>query len=66
VDSKLWLVRILPESSYFPTSSDQQKVAGSHFQPFSSNLSVPTFQFQLITSGFFTSALFTQTAFCSA
>jgi hypothetical protein len=29
---------ILPETSCFPTSSDQQKLAGSHFQLFSSSL----------------------------
>jgi hypothetical protein len=39
----------LPENSRFPTSSDQQKVAASNL---TSGLSLPAFQFQLITSGF--------------
>jgi hypothetical protein len=52
VDWKLWLGRILPESSCFPTSSDQRKVQAAissfsvavfQFQPFSSSLSLLAF-----------------------
>jgi hypothetical protein len=43
----------LPETSRFPTSSDQQKVAASnHHRLCTAGYSLPAFHFQLFTSGF--------------